>query len=146
MAFLFVLVVVFFHLLNLQFRAFLEMGIDGGRNRAISSMSCPKADDFTTNSTFLRTRDKGMSKVVQMVVWKYAFEMFRQRVSETALIASMSIKGKTCFNIGEIGMLRLFSFIPLRCFAVITETHCSSTVKVASSERRKPVYKIKAYA
>ena len=80
MAFLFVLVVVFFHLLNLQFRAFLEVGIDSGRDRAVRSMSSPKAYDFTTNSTFLRTRDKGMPKIVQVMVWKYVFEMFRQRV------------------------------------------------------------------
>ena len=77
MAFLFVLVVVFFHLLNLQFRAFLEVGIYSGRDRAVRSMSSPKADDFTANSTFLRTRDKGMSKVVQVVGWKYVFEMVR---------------------------------------------------------------------
>ena len=78
--FLFVLVVVFFHLLNLQFRAFLKVCIYSGCNGTIRSMTCPKADDFTTDSTFLRTRDKGMSKVVQVVVWKYVFEMFRQRV------------------------------------------------------------------
>ena len=84
MAFLFVLVVVFFHLLNLQFRALLEVGIYGGRNRAVRSMSSPKADDFTANSTFLRARDKGMSKVVQVVVSKYVLEV-DERLRECAL-------------------------------------------------------------
>ena len=79
MAFLFVLVVVFFHLLNLQFRAFLEVGIDGGCNRAVRSMPYPKADDFTTNSTFLRARDKGTSKVVQVVVWKLTKDFVNER-------------------------------------------------------------------
>ena len=55
-------------------------------------MSCPKADDFTANSAFLRTRDKGMSNVVQVVVWKYVFEMFCQRVQRNGFDMIQTVK------------------------------------------------------
>ena len=76
---LFILVIVFFHFLNLQFGAFLEMGIDGGCDGAIRLMSCPKADDFTANSTFLRACNKDMSKVVQVVAGENFLKIVRQR-------------------------------------------------------------------
>ena len=76
---LFILVIVFFHLLDLQFGAFLEVGIDGGCDGAIRLMPCPKTDDFTANSTFLRACNKGMSKVVQVVVGENFLKMVGQR-------------------------------------------------------------------
>ena len=72
---LFILVIVFFHLLDLQFGAFLEMGIDGGCDGTICLMPCPKTDDFTANFTFLRACNKGVSKVVQVVVGENFLKM-----------------------------------------------------------------------
>ena len=61
---LFILVIVFFYLLDLQFGAFLKVRIYGSRNGAIRLMPCPKADDFAADTTFLRSCNKGVSKVV----------------------------------------------------------------------------------
>ena len=57
----------------------MEVGIDGGCDGSIRLMSCPKADDFTANSTFLRACNKGMTKVVQVVVGENFLKMVGQR-------------------------------------------------------------------
>ena len=51
------------------------MGIDGGCDGAIRLMPCPKANNFTANSAFLRACNKGMSKVVQVVVGENFLKM-----------------------------------------------------------------------
>ena len=72
---LFIFVIVFFHFLDLQFGAFLEVGIDGGCDGTIRLMSRPKTDDFTANAAFLRTRNERMSKVVQVMVGENILKM-----------------------------------------------------------------------
>lgn len=76
---------------------------------------------------------------MQMVTGQISLKAFVNLFISVFLIKAMLIIGNTLFNIGEIGIRLIFSFLPFRCFAEVTEIYFSSISTEASYDRRKPV-------